>query len=132
MEDDHNFYYNRENRILEFSVQLIPLSKAFRDVPPTKLFAYAILDNSLDVFVESEEEKYTSTTKSDEMCLDMGSCSIKESVIARIKIINETDVPQHYGFLNLPQVIVFFSKIKVLIAVCDSTLHCGPIMDLES
>lgn len=105
MEDDTNTYYNQENRILEFPIQLCPLSKAFRDVPPTKLVAYAILDNSLDVFVELEEEKHIKTTKSDEICLDMGSCSTKESVIGKFKVINETDVPQHYGFLNIPEVI---------------------------
>lgn len=90
--------------VLEFPIYLCVRSKNYLDTPPTKIVAFAVLTESLGVIIRPICKLNTTCNECNDLVMDLGECTTKETVIGKFGVSNESFVVQHFGFLDLPQV----------------------------
>ncbi|XP_030759567.1 cilia- and flagella-associated protein 74-like isoform X2 [Sitophilus oryzae] len=97
-------YFCKSTSILEFYIHLQLVSKNYLDYPPLKIPVYAIVTNSdeLDISAISTENinNFLNT-----IMVDLGTCSIYETVYTDIYLTNSSSATQTCGFFNLPDEI---------------------------
>ncbi|XP_030759570.1 cilia- and flagella-associated protein 74-like isoform X4 [Sitophilus oryzae] len=97
-------YFCKSTSILEFYIHLQLVSKNYLDYPPLKIPVYAIVTNSdeLDISAISTENinNFLNT-----IMVDLGTCSIYETVYTDIYLTNSSSATQTCGFFNLPDSI---------------------------
>ncbi|CAG9854455.1 unnamed protein product [Phyllotreta striolata] len=95
-------YFKPEYSILEFPLQLCVPSNQFSNVAPVKVMTYAIVTNCTDVSVTPAASEMAKMDP-DGVLLDLGECTVYETVTADLVVENKTLTPQIYGFLDLPK-----------------------------
>ncbi|XP_076253985.1 uncharacterized protein LOC143192492 isoform X1 [Rhynchophorus ferrugineus] len=97
-------YFSKSTSILEFPIHLNLLTKSYQDYPTLKIPIYAILTNSDDITISTN---FTANISNflNTVLLDMGTCSVCETVYTDLFLINNTYTTQICGFLNLPECI---------------------------
>lgn len=101
--------YDKATSILEFPVYFCILSKTYPDIPPLKAIVFAILTPQKCLTIIPTKRKIEEIP-SKTATLNLGECSIFETVFADIDVINNTLAPQIYTFTNIPQVIKLYAK----------------------
>lgn len=100
-------YYKPELSILEFPLYICILTNNYADVAPVKIMAYAIITSSNILDIIPNNKKFTRYC-SDGIFLNLGHCTVNETVTTDIVLENNSLAPQVYGFVDLP-------KVKILI-----------------
>lgn len=95
-------YYNEFTCILEFPVYVFVMSKNYSAMPPGKVSVMAILAQPDDVKINAKDKTYSQNGM-----VNLGKCTIYETVYVDIEIKNESQVKQMYGFTNLPECVTF-------------------------
>ncbi|CAH1954457.1 unnamed protein product [Acanthoscelides obtectus] len=96
--------FDSENNILEFPIRIYIVSKNHFNAPPVQATVYAALLNEHNLTIEPMSEHLT-VYRPNEAVLNLGECSLFETVSTEFMIKNETSLPQVYGFFNVPQCI---------------------------
>lgn len=94
-------YFDMETSILEFPIYFCIISKAYPDMPPIKATVFAVLTSQKCLTVVPVKKKYYESSTA---TLNLGECSIFETVYADVELTNHSLAPQVYGFINIPQV----------------------------
>nr|CAI5830134.1 unnamed protein product [Callosobruchus analis] len=95
-------YFDSENNILEFPIRIYVVSKNYFNAPPVQATVYAVLVNHHNLTIIPMSEHLT-VYQPNEAVLNLGECSLFETVTTEFMIQNDTVQPQIYGFFNVPQ-----------------------------
>ncbi|XP_050311180.1 uncharacterized protein LOC126746816 isoform X2 [Anthonomus grandis grandis] len=98
-------FYDRSCSILEYCIQICPVSKKSQDYPPVRVAVYAIIANFEDLNISFHTSSKHMTNFLNTLLIDMGECSIYEQIWAEISLTNNTFVTQICGFMDLPQAV---------------------------
>lgn len=96
-------YFDKNTSILEFPIQLYPVSNIAQDYPPVKVYVYAIIANYEDLTISFTATKILSNFLNT-ILIDMGDCSIYETMWLDIFLTNNTLETQVCAFVDLPEV----------------------------
>ena len=90
---------------MEFPVYIQVVSKAHLDYPPANLTVYAIVANCEDLTIctDADAADYLSNFLNT-VLLDMGVCSVYETITTDLYLVNNTLVTQICGFVDIPPV----------------------------
>ncbi|KAL1502831.1 hypothetical protein ABEB36_007918 [Hypothenemus hampei] len=95
---------NKSNCLLNFYVQICIASKLHQDVPPINLEVYAITDSFEDLTITCESTENLSNFLNT-ILIDLGDCSVYETIWTDIYLSNNTASTQFCGFVDLPQIV---------------------------
>lgn len=115
--EEDNPYYNENMNLLRFPVFVSISEKHTQDVPPIKIFLFAIIYPPLPLSLKPIRRSRMSFTESVLFMLTMGNCTTRETICGKISITNESEIVQHYGFFNLPEVSLLFLRYIFLVVV---------------
>ncbi|VEN61858.1 unnamed protein product [Callosobruchus maculatus] len=100
-------YFDSKNNILEFPIRIYVVSKNYFNAPPVQATVYAVLLNQHNLTIIPMSE-YLTVYRTNEAVLNLGECSLFETVSTQFLIQNNTALPQMYGFFNVPQSVTIF------------------------
>lgn len=98
-------YYDPYTNILNFPIRIFLLSSKRLNIPPTILTVYAILSEPDRIKLRFKDETLQEE-ENDMPVINIGHVTTHETVLIDFVIENVSSVPQEFGFLNLPQVIL--------------------------
>lgn len=98
-------YFNKETSILEFPIQVWVKCQQICDVPCLKLTTFAIVTDPSNIFLKHPCIFEGPDVKPSNL-VNLGQCSVYESVYTDIEVINNSHVLQHFYFPDLPEVCV--------------------------
>lgn len=109
-----NSYYDEDTNLLQFPVYIYVSEKSAVEVPPIKIVIFAAVFQPLPLNLVPVRKSRGSVSESITFLLIMGECTTREMVFGKIAITNESEVVQHFAFLNLPEVslICIFFQVK--------------------
>ncbi|KAK4878049.1 hypothetical protein RN001_010555 [Aquatica leii] len=99
-------YYDEDTNILEFPVY-ISISKKHSTIPPRKVVVVAVISEPNGLALSSCDmhtyyNKFCDVDESNECIIDLGQCTTAETVYTTLKLTNNSNVFQIFGFINLP------------------------------
>ncbi|CAH1155492.1 unnamed protein product [Phaedon cochleariae] len=95
---DSETHFDKQTGILEFPIHVCTMSKNYALIPPVRAKIFAVLTEANGIAISAKTTEYQ---RGD--IVDLGECSIYETVVTDLVIENRTLSPQIYGFLDLPQ-----------------------------
>lgn len=106
--EEDNPYYDEDLNLLKFPVHIHVDTEKNSSilVPHIKIMLFAALYQPLSLMLKPIRRSRTSISETVSSFI-IGECTTNETVYGKISITNDSDVVQHFGFLNLPQVYVY-------------------------
>lgn len=121
-------YFDKHNLILHFPVRLHGTTKTIQDYPPIKMPVYAIIGNFEDLTISCNSTRNLSNFLNT-ILIDVGDCSIYETIWTEISVTNNTAVTQLCGFVNLPKVgLIWQPWLTITIFFLNSALRWYQIL----
>uniref|UniRef100_A0AAR5QG06 CFAP74 fourth Ig-like domain-containing protein n=1 Tax=Dendroctonus ponderosae TaxID=77166 RepID=A0AAR5QG06_DENPD len=97
--------FDKSNSILSFNIHLYVASQPLQDYPPVKVPVYAIVANFQDLTIACIATRHMSNFLNT-VLIDVGDCSIYETLWTEIHLTNNTALMQVCAFMDLPQAVV--------------------------
>ncbi|XP_057653697.1 uncharacterized protein LOC130892333 [Diorhabda carinulata] len=97
----NTIYFDKELSLLKLNIQVCILTKNYNEIPPVIATVYAVITVSNILSINPVDNTFVNYM-SNCLILDVGKCTIFESVYTDIEVKNNSLIPQIYGFMDVP------------------------------